>query len=96
MGQMIQKPDANPIIVALLNFFLFGAVGYLYMGQQKKGIISLVIALVGGLLTCGLVSTIWAFVSAYDGYLLGEKLQKGQPIGENENALPFLNNIFKD
>lgn len=96
MGQMIRKPDTNPLITALLNFFLFGGVGYLYMGQQKKGIISIVICVVGSMLTCGLLSLVWAIISAYDGYLLSQKLQSGQQIGENENALPFLNNIFKD
>ena len=38
----------------------------------------------------------WVFVAAYDAYLLGQKLQSGQAIGENENGLSFLNAIFKD
>lgn len=94
MGQMIRKPDANPLVVALLNLFLAGGVGYLYIGQQKKGIISIVICFVSLCTIFG--PLVWAIIAAYDGYLLGEKLQKGQPIGENENGLPFLNNIFKD
>ncbi len=96
MGQMIQKSDVNPIVVALLNFLVFFGVGYLYMGQQKKGIISIAIGIIGGALSCGLLTMIWPFITAYDGYLLGQKLQSGQAIGENENGLPFLNNIFKD
>ena len=28
----------NPIIAAVLNFLVFGGVGYLYMGQKTKGI----------------------------------------------------------
>ena len=35
-------------------------------------------------------------VFAYDAYLLAQKLQSGQTIGENENGLSFLNAIFKD
>lgn len=96
MGQMIKKPETNPLIAALLNLLVCGGVGYLYMGQQKKGLISLAISIVGGTLTCGLVYLIWIVVTAYDGYLLGQRLQSGQMIGENENALPFLNNVFKD
>ena len=96
MGQMITKPDANPIVIALCNWFVFGALGYFLMGQQKKAIISLVIVLVGGSITCGLLAVIWGIVAAYDGYLLAQKLQSGQAIGENENALPFLNNFIKD
>ena len=95
MGEMIQKPDTNPIIVAAANWLGAGGLGYLLMGQKKKAIISWVIFFVGGTLTCGLLYVI-SLVTAYDAYLLGQKLQSGQEIGENENGLSFLNSIFKD
>ena len=95
MGEMIQKPDTNPIIVALANWIGLAGLGYFLMGQQKKAIISWVIFLVGGTITCG-VGYIFAFVTAYDAYLLGQKLQRGEAIGANENGLDFLNMIFKD
>lgn len=95
MGEMIQKPDTKPVIVALANFFGLGGLGYLLMGQQKKAIISALIVVVGGIVTCGLLG-LWAWVTAYDAYLLGQKLQRGEAIGENENAIDFLNSIFKD
>lgn len=93
MGEMIQKPDTNPIVVALLNLFLWGGVGYLLMGQKKKGIISIVATFV---LACVGIGAFIPFITAYDAYLLGQKLQSGQAIGENENGLEFLNAIFKD
>ncbi len=93
MGEMIQKPDTNPIVVAILNLWLLGGVGYLMMGQKKKGIISIVATLV---LSCVGIGFIIPFLTAYDAYLLGQKLQSGQAIGENENGLEFLNAIFKD
>ena len=96
MGQMIQKPDTNPIIVAVCNAFVLSALGYFLMGQQKKAIISLIVLFVGGTLTCGLIAMVWPWITAYDAYMLGQKLQSGQSIGENENGLQFLNNIFKD
>lgn len=96
MGQMIKKPDTNPLVSLLLNVLICAGVGYLYMGQQRKGIIALVIYFVGGLLSCGVLLLIWPIVTGYDAYLLSQRLQGGQQIGENENALPFLNNIFKD
>lgn len=95
MGEMIQKPETNPIIVAACNWLGLGGLGYFLMGQKKKAIISWIITIVGGTITCGL-GYIWVFVAAYDAYLLGQKLQSGQAIGENENGLPFLNAIFKD
>ncbi len=94
MGQMITKPDANPILFGLCNLFMCGALGYFLMGQQKKAIIAVVVYFVGAC-CCGLgLLAPWIF--AYDAYLLGQKLQSGQSIGENENALEFLNAIFKD
>ena len=93
MGELIQKPDTNPIIVALLNLFLLGGVGYFIMGQQKKGIISIVATLVG---SCFGIGVLVPWITAYDAYLLGQKLQNGDSIGENENGLEFLNAIFKD
>lgn len=91
MGQ-ITKPDTNPVIPALLNFFLLGGVGYLMMGQQKKGVISIIATLA---LSCVGIGAFIPFITAYDAYLLGEKLKSGQSIGENENGLEFLNAIFK-
>lgn len=91
MGE-ISKPDVNPIVPAVLNWFGFGGVGYLYLGQQKKGIIMIVATF---LLSCFGIGMIFPFIGAYDAYLLGQKLQSGQSIGENENGLEFLNAIFK-
>ena len=94
MGQMITKPDANPIVFAVCNWF-GGCVGYFLMGQKKKAIIALVITMVLSTITCG-AGWLVVFVFIYDAYLLGQKLQSGQAIGENENGLEFLNAIFKD
>jgi len=33
------------------------------------------------------------WIAAYDAYLLGQKLQRGESIGVNENGLSFLNSI---
>jgi preprotein translocase subunit Sss1 len=93
MGEMIQKPDTNPVVVALLNFFLLGGVGYILMGQQKKGIMSIVATLV---LSCLGIGFIIPIITAYDAYLVGQKLQSGESVGMNENGLDFLNAIFKD
>ena len=93
MGELIQKPDTNPVVVAILNLFLLGGVGYFMMGQQKKGIITLVATLVLSMFGIGMIIPL---ITAYDAYLLGQKLQNGEAIGENENGLEFLNAIFKD
>ena len=96
MGEMIQKPDTNPVIVAAANFFIFGALGYYLIGQQKKAMIAAIATVALSAITCGTLGWIPVLVFTYDGFLLGQKLQSGQSIGQNENGLDFLNNIFKD
>ena len=101
MGQMITKPDANPIIVAIANLMTAGVLGYFLIGQKKKATTALIIAVVVFFLsicTFGLggMLYLYSWVLAYDGYLLGQKLQSGQSIGMNENGLDFLNSVFKD
>jgi hypothetical protein len=93
MGEMIQKPDTNPVIVAVLNLMLLGGGGYFMMGQQKKAMMSIGATLI---LSCTGIGMIIPWLTAYDAYLLGQKLQNGEAIGQNENGLPFLNSVFKD
>lgn len=101
MGEMIQKPDANPVLLAVLNFFIAGGLGYFLMGQKKKAIMTWIGWAVSWFILswCG-IGALTGFaiqcIAAYDAYLLGQKLQAGESIGENENALDFLNSIFKD
>ncbi len=101
MGEMIQKPDANPILLAVLNFVVCGALGYFLIGQKKKAIYFAGAWFVGwiclGWLGIGaLIAFAAQAIAGYDIYLLAQKLQAGESIGENENGLDFLNSIFKD
>jgi uncharacterized membrane protein YvbJ len=71
----------NPIVAAVLNFF-FG-VGYLYLGYKKVlglpailfVVVALLIFIVLGTFTAGLLPLVLAIVMAYDGYVKanGEK-----------------------
>ncbi len=72
-------PPKNPIVAALLSFLLLGGVGQIYFGQQKKGIILIVATL---LLSCvGVGFVVW-IVGVVDAYILADKLQQGQTIGD--------------
>jgi TM2 domain-containing membrane protein YozV len=73
-------PPKNPIIALILSLIL-GGVGQLYLGQQKKGII-LIVVWVLGWCTAGIVTGLVAIVGAIDAYMLGDKLQKGESIGD--------------
>jgi len=91
MGEMITKPDANPIVLAVLNVFICGfPIGYFMMGQSGKAIAAFVYFFVLSFVGIGYLLP-WVF--AYDAYLLGQKLAAGESIGEKENGLSFLDNL---
>ncbi|MEQ1565996.1 MAG: hypothetical protein ABMA64_10195 [Myxococcota bacterium] len=90
MGEMITKPDTNPIVVAVANLFCLGGVGYYLAGQQGKAIAAIVYTIIGSAITFGMLGWILQLVFAYDGYLIGQKLASGQSIGDKENGLDFL------
>jgi TM2 domain-containing membrane protein YozV len=79
--QQIQPsdPPKNPILAAVLSLILLGGVGKIYLGQQKKGIIIVVVTL---LLSCVGIGFITWIVGIIDAYIMADKLQKGEAIGD--------------
>lgn len=76
-----QQPPKDPVIVLVLNLLALGGVGYIIIGQKTKGIVAIVLWLLG-LLTCGIGSGIVAIVGAIDGWMQAQQLQQGHPIGQ--------------
>jgi hypothetical protein len=74
-------PPKDPIIVMVLNLLVAGGVGYIIMGQKTKGIVAIVVWLVG-LIACGIPSGLVSILGAIDGYLQAQQLQQGHPVGE--------------
>lgn len=91
MSDMITKPDANPILLAVLDLIIcYLPIGHFMIGQTKKAIIFFVATWILSFVGIGLIVP---FIAAYDAYLLGQKLARGESIGTNENGLGFLNSI---
>jgi TM2 domain-containing membrane protein YozV len=94
MGAMITNPRANPIIAVIAAWFIPG-LGHIIIGQQSKGIKLLIGTLVLSFITCGMgwfLNLAWVF----DAFKLAQKLASGEEISENQNALGFMDAIFKD
>ncbi|HVT82445.1 MAG TPA: hypothetical protein VHM90_17520 [Phycisphaerae bacterium] len=85
----ISKPDANPVVAALLTWLLLGTGHWLINGQQKKWIMILVATLIGSILCC-LPGTVIAILSIIDAYKTAQKLKAGKEIDENEYTVPLL------
>ena len=78
------NPPKDPIIAAVLSAILLGGAGQLYLGQQKKGIILLVVSLVAWCISVGTLGWIIQLVGAYDAYVIGNKLKAGKSVGDME------------
>jgi hypothetical protein len=87
MSNTIQKPDANPIVSALLTAFVLNLGHYLINGQQRKWLFSLLAIFVGSLLCC-VPGWVIAILSIIDSYQTAQRLQAGEAIGENEYTNP--------
>ena len=90
----ISKPDANPIVAAILTYFVFNLGHLIVNGQQRKWIMSLVAIFVGTFLCC-LPGTVIAILSAVDSYQTAQRLQSGEELGENEYTNALLYKIVR-
>jgi hypothetical protein len=90
MPNTVQKPDANPVVSALLTAFVLNLGHYLINGQQRKWLYSLLAIFLGSLLCC-VPGWVIAILSIIDSYQTAQRLQTGEAIGENEytNAMLF-------
>jgi len=78
------NPPKDPIVAALLSLFLFGGVGQLFLGQQKKGIILIVASTVAWCVSVGTLGWIIQLIGAYDAYMIATKLKEGKSVGDME------------
>ncbi len=89
MPNTVQKPDANPVVSALLTALIFNLGHYLINGQPRKWLFSLLAILIGYVLCCIPGVVIWV-LSIIDSYQTAQRLQAGETIGENEYTNPTL------
>ncbi len=88
----ITKPDANPVVAALLCL-VFG-IGHLVVnGQQRKWLFTLLATFIGEIL-CILPGLIIGIMSIIDAYQTAERLKAGETIPENEYSMPMLFKII--
>ena len=89
----ITKPDANPIIAALLSFLIPGLGDVVINGQQKKFLMILVCTIVLNITCCG--GLIMWILGIMEAYATATKLKAGKEIDENEYSVKLVYNICK-
>jgi len=89
----ISKPDANPVVAALLTWLVFGIGHMVINGQQRKWLYTLIATFVGSIL-CVLPGMIIGILSIVDAYQTADRLKGGEAIPENEYSMPMLFKII--
>ncbi len=85
----ITKPDANPVVAALLTWLVFGIGHMVINGQQRKWLFTLIATIIGSFL-CVLPGMIIGIMSIIDSYQTAERLKGGETIPEDEYSMPML------
>ena len=93
-SEMISKSDANPLIAAVLTWFVFGLGHMITNGQTNKWIWTLVMTFIGSLL-CVIPGIIIGIISVVDAYQTAVRLKGGETIPQNEYSSPLLFKICK-
>ena len=85
----ISKPDANPVVSALLTALVLNLGHYLINGQQRKWLFTLLAILIGSVLCC-IPGWVVMILSIIDSYQTAQRLAAGESIDENEYTSPML------
>jgi hypothetical protein len=93
MSNTVQKPDANPVVSALLTAVVLNLGHFLINGQQRKWLFTLLAIFVGNILCCVPGLVVWV-LSIIDSYQTAQRLQAGEAIPENEYTHPTLFKIM--
>jgi hypothetical protein len=93
-SEMISKPDANPVIAAVLTWFVFG-LGHIIINGQTNKWIWIMVATFVGMILCFLPGMIISIMSIVDAYQTATRLKNGETIGQNEYSFPLLFKICK-
>ncbi len=85
----ISKPDANPVVSALLTAFVLGLGHFIINGQQRKWLFTLLAGFIGSILCC-IPGVVIGILSIIDSYQTAQRLAAGESIDENEYTSPAL------
>jgi TM2 domain-containing membrane protein YozV len=84
---MPSNPPKSPTLALVLSIFITG-LGPIYLGQVKKGLTMLGVAVVLGIITAGILYPVLVVanlvVGTVDAYKIGRKLESGKSVDEWE------------
>lgn len=90
----LENKKIHPALALIANWFVFGILGYILIGQTKKSLFVLVAILIGYVL-CVIPGVVIAILSLIDVYMVADAVQKGEQVDENEYKIELLYKICK-
>lgn len=90
----VENKKISPVVALIANWFVFGILGYILIGQTKKGIMVVVATIIGSFL-CFLPGMVIAILALVDVFLTAQAIEKGEEVDENEYKNELLFKIVK-
>lgn len=90
----LEKKGIHPVLAVVANWFVFGVLGYILIGQTNKGIMVLVTTLIGCIL-CFIPGVIIAVLALVDVYQCADAVEKGEAIDEHQYKNELLFKVCK-
>lgn len=90
----VENKRINPVVALIANWFVFGILGYILIGQTKKGVMVVIATIIGSVL-CFLPGLLIAVLGLVDVFVTAQAIEKGLEIDENEYKNELLYKIVK-
>jgi hypothetical protein len=89
----VPNKNVSPIVALIANFFCFGVLGYVMIGQTKKAMMVFVAIVIGSFL-CWLPGLVVSILGLMDVMATAEAIVRGESVDENEYRNPTLHKII--
>jgi hypothetical protein len=90
----LPNKNVNPIVAALANWFCFGVLGTILLGQTNKAIFMFIAMIIGSIL-CVIPGIVIGVLGAIDAYQVALAVQNGEEVDENEYKMKLLYSVCK-
>lgn len=90
----VENKKINPILALIANWFVFGILGYILIGQTKKGVMVVIASIIGSFL-CILPGIVIGILGLVDVFVTAQAIEQGVEVDENEYKNELLYKIVK-
>jgi len=89
----LENKNVNPVVAALATWFI-GFLGFMMLGQAKKGWLVLATVVIASMLCC-IPGWIVAILATMDAYAVAKAVEAGETVDEHEYKTELLYKVCK-